>query len=264
MGGDGGGDGGFADRQKAEESRKIGLRQRINSLYGYGSGGAMTVDRAKFTTPSMIVADETGPQQQPETFDQAGYDAAVAAGAGTDAEAAAARAAMSKEETDLANANRNFYSEDLQHSYAKAKRNNTFALADRGLLGGKAQVDTEAELNRDNTLGGTRLEDEVRSAVASLKNQREGERLNALNLVNAGTGEEAIAGAQAGLSRSLQNATATRKANIAGDLFTTGADSVAAGNNAAMGGLAYQQYLQSLRRFSNPVSSVGAAVTPTN
>ncbi len=185
-------------------------------------------------------------------------------GLGGDEESAKAAAQLTDEEGKLAGATRGFYEEDLKHSYDRAKRSNTFALADRGLLGGKAQIDTEAELNRDNTLGATRLEDEVRAAVAALKGQREGERLNATNLVNAGAGEDAVAGAQAGLTRALSNASATRKTSIAGDLFTAGADSVAAGQNAALGPLALQQYRNSLKTFFGNNSGDKATVTGTS
>lgn len=179
------------------------------------------------------------------------------------ATAEAARKQLTAEEEKLAGSTRGFYAEDLKHTYDRAKRSNTFALADRGLLGGSAQLDTEGELNRDNTLGATRLEDEVRSAVAALKGQREGERLNATSLVNAGAGEDAIAGAQAGLSRALENASATRKASIAGDLFTAGADSVAAGQNAAVGPLALQQYRNSLKTFFGNNGGGSGRVTAT-
>lgn len=197
--------------------------------------------------------------------DDTGYQAALDkwnAGTDVDPKAQAARDALKKEETDLSKSTRDFYTEDLEHTYKKAKRNNTFALADRGLLGGSAQIDTEGELNRDNTLGATRLEDEVKAAVAALKNTRETERLNATSLVNSGSGEDAVAGAQAGLTRALDNASATRKASIASDLFTTGADSVAAGNASSYGPLSLQAYRNSLKTFYNPTGG-SAKVTST-
>ena len=261
MGGDGGGDGGASASIQAEEARKAALRARINQLYGIATpgGGATAPTREQFTkggTPAGWVASGDTGYETPAvagSFDQAAYDKAMAdfsAQGGADGVANSAAAQMAKEEQDLADSTRSFYSEDLKHTYDRAKRRNTFALADRGLLGGSAQVDTEGELNRDNTLGATRLEDEVRSAVAGLKSAREGERLNAAALVNSGAGEDAIAGAQAGLSRALQNATSARKSSIASDLFANGADAVAAGQNAGIGPAAYLQYQNSLRKFT--------------
>lgn len=273
MGGDGGGGGddGFAARQVAEEARKAGLRAKINQLYGIGDAGATSVDRSKFVIPAKAGEMVLDPQNgegggyrehggAPEGFDQPGYDAALAAARNSGNQVAAQ---MTGEEKRLADATRSFYAEDLKDNYDKAKRRNTFALADRGLLGGSAQVDTETDLKRGNTMGATRIQDEVAAAVNNLKNQREAERLNAVQLVNAGAGEDAVAGAQAGLSRAFENAAAQRKTSIAGDLFAGGADAVAGANSASLGPLAYQQYMQSLRRFSNPVSNVGGRTTPT-
>lgn len=168
---------------------------------------------------------------------------------GEDPEAMAARQQMEAEERQLADSTRGFYGEDLKYNYDRARRNNTFALADRGLLGGKAQVDSEAELARDNTMGATRLEDEVKSAVSGLRNAREGERLNATTLVNAGSGEDAVSAAQAGLSRAMQNAAAMRKTSIASDLFAGGADAVAGSNSALANAAALQRYQNSLKTF---------------
>lgn len=275
MGGDGGGgDGGASANIQAEEARKTALRARINQLYGIATpgGGATAPTREQFTTggraATWVPSGDTGYETPAVegTLDQAAYDKAMAdfnAQGGADGVANSAAAQMAKEEQDLADSTRNFYSEDLKHTYDRAKRRNTFALADRGLLGGSAQVDTEGELNRDNTLGATRLEDEVRGAVAGLKSARESERLNAAALVNSGAGEEAIAGAQAGLSRALQNATSTRKASIASDLFANGADAVAAGMNQGVGPAALAQYRNSLKTFYGSGGGSAGRVTAT-
>lgn len=287
MGGGGeGGDGGVGERLQSEEARKRGLRNRISQLYGYDADKGPAPTREKFTSKKMVTpstegltlqSDEGGQNWvdaqgrivdlgapvERDVFDEEGYNKALGDYNAADDVAAAARGELQSEEDKLAGSTRDFYGEDLKHTYDRAKRNNTFALADRGLLGGTAQVDTERELNRDNTLGATRLEDEVRAAVASLKGQREGERLNALSLVNSGAGEEAVSGAKAGLSRAIQNASATRKASIASDLFTQGADAVAGANDATAQALALQRYQQQLRTFFNPTGGGAGRVTAT-
>lgn len=288
MGGEegGGGDGGFSQRQQAEEDRRTALRTRINQLYGIDDPAAVQREptREQFTTGATPEQQAVQPRDDtagggamvagtpyrpanPGTFDRAAFDAAMAAFRSSDPSdptARAARTQMTSEENRLSDAGRTFWQEDLRHTYDRAARNNRFALADRGLLGGSAQIDTEAELGRDNTLGATRVEDEVRAAVAGLRNQRESERLNATGLVAAGAGEDAVRGAQAGLTRAVENANAVRRTGIAGDLFTQGADQVAAGQNANAGALGYQQYLNSLRRFSGGgVNSGRANITPT-
>ncbi len=257
MGGDGGGgDGGFAERQAAEEARKSALRRKFSSLYGIDSPEAATPpDRSKFITgyaqqPSGYDTEGGPAYHLAPVYDDTAYQAAVdAAKSGGDAIAKAAREAMAKEESELETANRSYYTDELNRRYEKARRQNRFGLADRGLLGGSQQVDSERELALDNTLGASRVEDEVRGAVAALRNQREAERLNAVQLVNAGAGEEAVAGAQAGLRRALDNANSMRKADIASDLFAGVTDSFAGANNALLGQLAYQQYRDKLRSF---------------
>jgi hypothetical protein len=268
MGGDGGGgDGGFAERQAAEEARKSALRRKISSLYGIDNPEAAALpDRSKFITGTSPPVYDYGSETPmlinggEPIYDDAAYQAALDAAkssAGGDAIAKAAREAMAKEEADLEGANRSFYTDELGRSYDKARRQNRFGLADRGLLGGSQQIDSERELSLDNTLGATRIEDEVRGAVGALRNQREAERLNAIQLVNAGSGEEAVSGAQAGLQRALQNASSLRKADIASDLFGGVTDSFGAANNAMLGQLAYQQYQNKLRTFygSEPKSA---------
>lgn len=176
--------------------------------------------------------------------------------------AAAAREAMTREEAELSGANRSFYDEQLGHDTERAFRNNRFALADRGTLGGSAQIDTERELSRDNTIGATRIADTVANAIAGLKANREQERLNATNLVNTGSGEDAVQAAQAGLTRSLTNASAMQKANLTGDLFTAGADSVSTAN-AGYNPLLLTQYQNRLGSFFNPKSASTARTTAT-
>lgn len=263
MGG-GGSDNSFSERQDAEEARKTALRSKINRMYGYDAVDAAPTKKKFQTTPDVISSDDAGNvRQTPGMVDDDAFARAVEDYNKSGAEAQVARDAMAKEEAELSAANRAFYSEDLKHSYDRAERNNRFALADRGLLGGSAQVDTEAELNRDNTLGATRLEDEVRNSISSLRGQREGERLNAMNLVNSGAGSDAVAGAQAGLSRALQNAAATRKASITSDLFAGGADSVAAGNDAGTNALALQRYQNQLKTFFGTSGGNTGRVTAT-
>jgi hypothetical protein len=116
-----------------------------------------------------------------------------------DDEAAAAQKAMEGENTKLADATRAYYTDQLGRQYTKAERETRFKLARQGLLGGSEDVFQQGEVNSDRDLGATRVDEAVRHAVASLKTQREQERLNAINLVNSGAGDSAVSAAQAGL-----------------------------------------------------------------
>lgn len=254
MGGDsgGGGEGAILQSQKAEEARKNALRSKLNSFYGIDAPYTAP-DTNKFTT-----YDENGmPYLDSEAYEKA--DAAARLG---DPVAASAREQLEKEEADLEKSNRDYYTEDLEHSFKKAGRQNRFALADRGLLGGSAQIDSEGELDRDNVRGAGRIEDEVRNAVAALSSGREQERLNATQLINSGAGESVISGAQAGLARAFQNAAAQRKADITSDLFSTAADNVAIGQNVALNQAQLNAYRNAMRSFYNAPESRGS-ITPT-
>lgn len=282
MGGDQGGGGqSAADYAASEERRKSGLRKQINQLYGISDASSMQApSKSQFTTGAQPQYVYSGGTNDPDggysaggmvvggysdpVFDQAGYDKALAdfdASGGMDPVAKAALDTQKKAETTLGDSTRAFYGDQLQHSSEQAFRNNRFALADRGTLGGSAQVDTERELSRDNTLGATRIADQVASAIAGLKNSNESERLNAINLVNSGSGADAVQSAQAGLSRSLENAQSQQKANITGDLFAGGANQIAAANSA-YNPLLLAQMQSKMGSFFNPGGG-SARVTAT-
>jgi hypothetical protein len=119
-------------------------------------------------------------------------------------------------------------------------------------MGGSADVDANRELQTDQNLGATRIDEAARRAVAQLQTQREQERLNATNLVNAGAGEDAVISAQAGLKNSLDNVSTAQKANLFGDLFSTGADAFASQNYNQALAAQLARYQSSLGAFSRP------------
>lgn len=179
---------------------------------------------------------------------------------GSDPLAKASRDFMAKSENELGDSTRSFYNDQLQHASEQAFRKNRFALADRGTLGGSAQIDSERELSRDNTLGATRIADKVSEAVSGLRNSQEQERLNAINLVNAGSGADAVQAAQAGLQRSFDNANSQQKVDLTGGLFSSVADQYAGQANNALMLDAFNR--GKLGTFFNPGSGT-ARVTPT-
>lgn len=182
-------------------------------------------------------------------------------GIGVGGEDAAVR--MKEEEDALANANREYYTDDLGRNYAKAERNTRFNLARQGLLGGSEDSDRHLELKSDRDLGATRLDDTVRAAVNALKTQREQERLRAIGLINAGEGENAVRAASLGLENSLANAKTANKVNLFGDLFAGTADAAAAQNANAANAALLARYKQQLATYFPADSSSGGRVTPT-
>lgn len=247
IGGDSGG--GDSGQQAAEdEARKAKLRTRIDSLYGIKpSGPALQPVPEKGVGKILVPAMNTQAQTE--------YD--------TNAPAAdAAAAQLEKERGDVSGATRGYYSDQLARSFAAAERNNRFNLARQGLQGGSTEVDTNRELQTDQSLGATRIDQAARASAAALDQQREQERMNAISLVNSGAGESAVASAQAGLRNSLQNVSTQQRANLFGDLFATGADAFSSQNYNAALAAQLARFQGSLGAFY-PTRTSSGAVTPS-
>lgn len=272
LGGDGGGDSGA--QSKADEDRKAALRSKIDSLYGietpvtkYQLDNGTLLDKA----PDPVAQfDANGnPVLEPNTIGDGGQDQVMAAPHYTtltlpDTVAQGAQKQLSDEDKQVSDATRGYYSDQLARSFAAAERNNRFALARSGLEGGSQDVDSNAELNTDNNLGLTRIDQVARQSASALDTQREQERLNAVNLVNAGAGEDAVLSAQAGLKGALTNAQNQSRADIFSDLFSSAANANAASNqNAALAAM-LSRYNGQLSSFF-PVAGGGSAgrVTPS-
>jgi hypothetical protein len=250
IGGDsGGGDSGQQAAQ--DEARKATLRARIDSLYGIKpSGPALqpVPDGGGWNLGRPII--EAQNKQAQGQFDE---NAPVAD---------AATKQMAAERGQVSDATRGYYSDQLARSFAAAERNNRFNLARQGLQGGSTEVDTNRELQTDQSLGATRIDQAARAAAASLDQQREQERMNAISLVNSGAGESAVASAQAGLRNSLQNVSTQQRANLFGDLFTTGADAFSSQNYNAALAAQLARFQSSLGAFY-PTRTSSGAVTPS-
>lgn len=174
----------------------------------------------------------------------------------------AAAKQLADERTQVSDSTRSYYADQLARSFGSAERNNRFNLARQGLLGGSANVDTNTELETDRTLGATRIDQAARAAAASLDAQREQERMGAIGLVNSGAGESAVSSAQAGLRNSLNQVSNTNKANLFGDLFSTGADAFASQNANAANAAMLARFQQQLGAYF-PTKSSGGTVTPS-
>jgi hypothetical protein len=248
-----GGDGGAGARQEEEEQRKSELRRRIDRLYGIDyaeplmpqAGGGGPIAKMLYS-----MADQVNPQVE-------------ARNAAAMSEAAAARAAMEAENTKLADATRGYYTDELGRNFEKAERGTRFKLARQGLLGGSEDVFQQGDVRQERDLGATRVDEAVRRAVANLTSQREQERLNAINLVNAGAGDSAVSAAQAGLRNSFENVSNEQKANLFSDLFANSADAMTANNLATNQALLAARYRDRLGAFFPARSTSSGRNTPS-
>lgn len=246
-GGGGGGDGGAAER-KQEEERKAALRARIDKLYGIA-----TREKVQGMVPFKMPI--LGKVKMIPGWVEKG---------GAEAEAAVARQAMENENTQLAEATRGYYADQLGDDYQEAERNTRFKLARQGLLGSSEEVGQLGEVQQDRDLGATRVDEAVRRAIATLTSQREQERLNAINLVNSGAGESAVSAASAGLRNSFESVASQQKADIFGDLFSNTADAFTAGNVADQQAALLSRYRDKLSSFfPNRGSTTSGRVTPS-
>jgi hypothetical protein len=183
-------------------------------------------------------------------------------GIGDSDEAKAAAAQMSADKTGVSDATRGYYTDQLSRSFNSSERNNRFRLARQGLMGGSADIDSNAELSTDRNLGATRIDEAARRSAADLDTQREQERLNSISLVNAGAGQSAVSSAQSGLKNSLANVSNASKANLFGDLFTSAADSYTAGaQNDALAQM-MSRYNQQLSSYFPSNRTTSGRVTP--
>lgn len=174
----------------------------------------------------------------------------------------AAAAQMQTDQRQVSDATSSYYNDQLSRSVAAAERNNRFNLARQGLSGGSQDANSNAELQTDQALGATRIDQAARAAAASLAAQRENERLSANALVNAGAGQQAVNSAQEGLKSSLNNANNQQRADLTGDLFAGFADNYALQNANSANAALLLRYQQQLGAFF-PTKSSGGTVTPS-
>jgi hypothetical protein len=204
---------------REEEERKQRLREKIDRMFGASSKRFAYFDiddvnkERPFDTLEALTA--RGKPMGPRDVVQADYI--------DDPDVKITRDLMEKEKTDLGKANRDYYSDQLGRFYEKGTRNAKFSAARKGQLGGSTHIDTQAELDTDRNLGATRVDEAVRRAVTGLEGSRAHERLEAINLANAGYGDQAVSSAMEGLRSSFAAANNAQKEELFTDLFTAGA-----------------------------------------
>jgi hypothetical protein len=110
--------------------------------------------------------------------------------------------------------------DEVERQAAEAERQNRFGLARNGLIGGSAQIDSNAELNRRTNRGLAKAGGIADDAKASLMKADENTRSNLVSMATAGT--DATTAAQLANSGLKQNAVAAQSnasAATVGNLF---------------------------------------------
>jgi len=165
-------------------------------------------------------------------------------GIGDDPAAAEARASLTGEEDKVGQAFRDYYKTQNERAYGDAQRALKFNVANTGNTNGSGYADAKARLDENNAIGGTRIADAVQQAINGLRTSRDQTRLQATNLVNAGSGSDAVSAAQQGIQNSLNTAQAATKQDLFSDLFANVAFANNANNQAAQNQALLARYRQ--------------------
>lgn len=197
--GGGGGDGGAADRKAAEDARVAAAIQQVNSVFGIGNAVPETVDKAAFTktvnAPTSTGLGSGGfwggnnqGSVKPTTtsFDQVGYDAAVAA-AKAKADALT-NAASTREQlyTKIGDDTKNTALIDLNKERGITERDLNFGLARQGLSGGSRDIDANKDVLDTYNQGVVKAANMGLSTANNARSSDDTTRVNLINSIRAG------------------------------------------------------------------------------
>lgn len=121
---------------------------------------------------------------------------------------------------DAVNAHRDFNMQSLDEQKGVADRQLRFGLASRGLLGGSAHVDKQAEFGRDYSKGLLEVDRRARGLGADIESADQDSRARLISLATSGL--DATTGAQqaaASMRSSLEAGKASAQMQGLGDIF---------------------------------------------
>ena len=221
----GGGDGGFGARQDAADAKKQAARNQLNVLFGVAPAAGSTINKDDFWKAGTGYVgggsdgDSTGAGGG-AYFDQAGYDAALAAEAAQSGDAAKNKADLealfSTTRTNAYNAGKTRVDEQK----TTADRNLKFELFARGLNGGSADIDQNALLGRTYSQGLTDLGAKADATATQLRSDNEQARLGLLQSIDSGMDStSALSSALGQMKVNSDKAASDATGTALGDLF---------------------------------------------
>lgn len=180
----GGGDGGAGQRKAAEDKRIAAAVKSINESVGQEGAKANEVDRSAFNIAAQY--DQDGTEITPASFDQAGYDAAVAS---EEASAQKSRDKFAERNASYGTVKQdaiNHAMTDLNKERGLTERDATFMLARQGLSGGSRDIDVNKDI-LDTFQQGVLKAGSMGSAVATnARSADEGTRMKLIDSVRNG------------------------------------------------------------------------------
>ncbi len=254
--GGGGGDGGAAARAAAEKARVAEGIQAINEVFGNVKANPNAIDKAAFTKSERVAVAPTANAfggynsmgtmgiggnnyRTVTTFDQAGYDAAVAAEqARVDKLNSTAQQREQLYGTVAEDAKKKAL-QDIEKERLIAERELNFTLARNGLSGGSRDVDANKDV-LDTAQQGILKASEIGLATANdARSNDERTRVNLINSIQSGLDSgSAIQSAYTGMANNANLARDNARAASLAGFF----DTLRANQNAAQ----YQQAVNSV------------------
>jgi hypothetical protein len=224
----GGGDGGFGARQDAQDAEKQRARDKLNILFGVAPSGADAsgINRDAYYKPGGLVwvdrGDSGGYEAEAPIFDQAAYDAAVAAANATNDEALKNKGDL---ESLFGTVRTNAFDAGkrrLDESKGQAARDLRFELFARGLNAGSVDVDQNALLGRTYSQGIADLGGKADTLQSQFKGDNEAARLQLLQSIDSGMDAgSAVSSALGQMRVNADRAAADAIGTNVGDLFST-------------------------------------------
>ncbi len=215
----GGGDDGYSQRQEEQERRKQEARNALNAMWGIAPG-AGSVNRSAFERPGVSFVSDSGQVEDPGSFDQAGYDAAVAAAGGLSEEAARNKAALDEL---YAGVRKNAFDSGkrrLDEMNVGRTRDLKFELLARGLGGGSVDIDQNTALRRIYSDGLTDLGAKADATATGLRTSDEQTRLGLLQSIDAGMDQgTAVSSALQQMRNNSDRAAAEAQGLTLGNIF---------------------------------------------
>lgn len=236
-GGGDGGDGGAGQREAARQERIKAATDTINAIFN---------NQVKNTASRWVVDAPAGMDENGNPTEERGhyenYEYWVNGDPNND---------RSKLYSEQKKAVYDLNTNEVNRQATEAERVNRFGLARTGLLGGSADVDSTAELNRRTNEGLLRAGGIADQSAADLQAQDERTRANLISMAQSGidTGSAASM-ALNGLSANANQAAAARSGATVGGLFDDLSQAyltnqILTGRNAALTGLNKDQFIGS-------------------
>jgi hypothetical protein len=217
----GGGDGGAGARAEEQERRRAQARDALNLYFGVAptSGGPRRED---FTRAGSTSGEGDGAftPNDPGSFDQAGYDAAMAAFSQSAEQAQRNKSALDALYGGIRQKAFDSGKMRLDEDNTAAQRDTRFELLARGLGGGSVDIDQNAALRRIYDQGRLDLGSRADAAATAFRTNDESTRMQLLQGIDSGMDQgTAISSALNQMRNNSDRASAEAQGTTLGNIF---------------------------------------------